>query len=68
MGKGIQVGLEEFDDMAEEIGIMPIYGMRLLYGLTEEGKDAVYYTHGGEITGTALIGILETIKHRILEG
>lgn len=68
MGKGEPLGLEEFDDMSAEVGIMPLYGMRLLIGLTPEGKEAVYYTHSGEITGTTLIGILETIKHRILEG
>jgi hypothetical protein len=62
------VGLELFDDMTEATGIIPTYGMRLLVGLLDDGSDAVVYTHSGEINGTTLVGILETIKHRILEG
>ena len=60
--------LDAFDDMAEEVGILPTYGLRLLVGISPEGRDAVYYMQSGEISGAALIGILETIKHRILEG
>ena len=59
---------DEFADMAEEAEIMiPSYGLKVLWGVDKDGDYTLCATHVGTIEGITLIGLLETLKKRLLE-
>lgn len=59
---------EEFADMADEANIaLPSYGLRVLWGVDKDGDYTLCATHVGTIEGITLIGLLETLKQRLLE-
>lgn len=58
----------EFGDMAEEAEIeIPSFGLRVLWGIDKNGDYTLCSSHVGTIEGITLIGLLETLKARLLE-
>ena len=59
-------GMSAFDDMVEDEGLLPVFGLRLLVGLDADGKDRILLDRCGTIDSARLIGILETIQCRYM--
>jgi hypothetical protein len=58
----------EFDDMAEEANVkIPTFALRVLWGIDSDGDFTLCSSHVGSIEGITLIGLLETLKSRLLE-
>lgn len=66
-GPRLTMELTYYQDLADELGLMPFYGMRLIVGLDSDGEPTIVASHTGDITSATLIGVLEVLKHRILE-
>lgn len=58
----------DFAELAEVSDIqIPTYGLRVLWGIDSEGDFTLCSNHVGSIEGITLIGLLETLKVRLLE-
>ena len=58
----------DFAELAEASDIqIPTYGLRVLWGIDSEGDFTLCSNHVGTIEGITLIGLLETLKVRLLE-
>ena len=58
----------DFAELAEASDIqIPTYGLRVLWGIDSEGDFTLCTNHVGSIEGITLIGLLETLKVRLLE-
>jgi hypothetical protein len=61
-------GFLDFADLAEASDIqIPTYGLRLLWGIDSDGDFTLCSNHVGTIEGVTLVGLLETLKVRLLE-
>lgn len=57
-----------YEDMIEESGVsIPTFGLRVLWGIDSDGDFTLCSAHVGSIEGITLIGVLETLKARLLE-
>lgn len=54
-----------FDDMSQDCDLLPVFGLRLLIGLDENGKTKLVVDRVGEIESSTLIGVLEVIQSRL---
>jgi hypothetical protein len=58
----------DFAELAEVSDIqIPTYGLRVLWGIDSEGDFTLCSNHVGSIEGITLIGLLETLKVKLLE-
>ena len=58
----------DFAELAEVSDIqIPTYGLRVLWGIDSEGDFTLCSNHVGTIEGITLVGLLETLKVRLLE-
>lgn len=58
----------DFTDLAEASDIkIPTYGLRVLWGIDSDGDFTLCSNHVGSIEGITLIGLLETLKVKLLE-
>ena len=58
----------EYGDLAEAADIkIPTYGLRVLWGIDSDGDFTLCTNHVGTIEGITLVGLLETLKARLLE-
>jgi hypothetical protein len=58
----------DFAELAEASDIqIPTYGLRVLWGIDSEGDFTLCTNHVGSIEGITLIGLLETLKVKLLE-
>jgi len=58
----------DFADLAEAADVqIPSYGRRVLWGIDSDGDFTLCSNHVGSIEGITLIGLLETLKVRLLE-
>ncbi len=58
----------DYEDMAQASDIqIPTYGLRLLWGIDSDGDFTLCSNHVGTIEGITLVGLLETLKVRLLE-
>ena len=58
----------DFADLAEASDIqIPSYGLRVLWGIDADGDFTLCTNHVGTIEGITLVGLLETLKARLLE-
>lgn len=58
----------DFADLAEASDIqIPTYGLRILWGIDSDGDFTLCSNHVGTIEGVTLVGLLETLKVRLLE-
>lgn len=58
----------DFADLAEASDIqIPTYGLRVLWGIDSDGDFTLCSNHVGSIEGITLIGLLETLKVKLLE-
>ena len=65
---GLDNKFTEFNDMATEANIqIPSFGLRVLWGIDSDGDFTLCSAHVGSIEGITLIGVLETLKARLLE-
>lgn len=61
-------GFLDFKDLAEASDIqIPTYGLRILWGIDSDGDFTLCSNHVGTIEGVTLVGLLETLKVRLLE-
>ena len=61
-------GFADFADLAEASDIqIPTYGLRILWGIDSDGDFTLCSNHVGSIEGITLIGLLETLKVKLLE-
>ena len=61
-------GFVDFADIAEAADIqIPTYGLRILWGIDSDGDFTLCSNHVGTIEGITLVGLLETLKVRLLE-
>lgn len=61
-------GFLDFADLAEASDIqIPTYGLRVLWGIDSDGDFTLCSNHVGTIEGVTLVGLLETLKVRLLE-
>ena len=61
-------GFLDFADLAEASDIqIPTYGLRVLWGIDADGDFTLCTNHVGTIEGITLVGLLETLKVRLLE-
>lgn len=63
-------GVEDFspyNDMIEATDLVPTYGLRVIVGLDYDGVLALCINQVGTIDGVTLLGVLEALKHRLLE-
>jgi hypothetical protein len=61
-------GFLDFADLAEASDIqIPTYGLRVLWGIDSDGDFTLCSNHVGTIEGITLVGLLETLKVRLLE-
>lgn len=61
-------GFADFADLAEASDIqIPTYGLRILWGIDSDGDFTLCSNHVGTIEGITLVGLLETLKVRLLE-
>ena len=61
-------GFLDFADLAEASDIqIPTYGLRILWGIDSDGDFTLCSNHVGTIEGVTLVGLLETLKVRLLE-
>jgi len=61
-------GFLNFADLAEASDIqIPTYGLRVLWGIDSDGDFTLCSNHVGTIEGITLVGLLETLKVRLLE-
>ena len=61
-------GFLDFADLAEASDIqIPSYGLRVLWGIDSNGDFTLCSNHVGTIEGVTLVGLLETLKVRLLE-
>lgn len=58
---------EPFTDMCERSELLPTYGLRVVMGLDTDGQMAMAIQQVGTIEGITLLGVLEALKHRLLE-
>lgn len=58
--------MSAFNDLIDSEKVLPTFGLRILVGLDEDGKERVLLERCGTIDSTQLIGILETIQHRLM--
>ena len=64
----IKDGFFDFTDLAEASDIqIPTYGLRILWGIDSDGDFTLCSNHVGTIEGVTLVGLLETLKVRLLE-
>lgn len=64
----IKDGFLDFTDLAEASDIqIPTYGLRILWGIDSDGDFTLCSNHVGTIEGVTLVGLLETLKVRLLE-
>lgn len=58
----------DFAELAEAADIqIPTYGLRVLWGIDSDGEFTLCSNHVGTIEGITLVGLLETLKVRLLE-
>lgn len=58
----------DFAELAEAANIqIPTYGLRVLWGIDSDGEFTLCSNHVGTIEGITLVGLLETLKVRLLE-
>jgi hypothetical protein len=58
----------DFSDLAQASDIqIPTYGLRVLWGIDSDGDFTLCSNHVGSIEGITLIGLLETLKVKLLE-
>lgn len=58
----------DFAELAEAANIqIPTYGLRVLWGMDSNGEFTLCSNHVGTIEGITLVGLLETLKVRLLE-
>lgn len=58
----------DFADLAQAADIkIPTYGLRVLWGIDSDGDFTLCSNHVGTIEGVTLVGLLETLKVRLLE-
>lgn len=58
----------DFAELAEAANIqIPTYGLRVLWGMDSDGEFTLCSNHVGTIEGITLVGLLETLKVRLLE-
>lgn len=58
----------DFAELAEVSDIqIPTYGLRVLWGIDSNGDLTLCSNHVGTIEGITLVGLLETLKVRLLE-
>lgn len=58
----------DFTDLAQAADIkIPTYGLRVLWGIDSDGDFTLCSNHVGTIEGVTLVGLLETLKVRLLE-
>lgn len=58
----------DFVELAEVADIqIPTYGLRVLWGIDSSGDFTLCSNHVGTIEGVTLVGLLETLKVRLLE-
>jgi hypothetical protein len=58
----------DFGDLAQAADIkIPTYGLRVLWGIDSDGDFTLCSNHVGTIEGVTLVGLLETLKVRLLE-
>lgn len=57
----------EYEDMLEATELIPQFGMRVLVGLDKDSEIVLCINRVGTIETMTLLGVLETLKARILE-
>lgn len=66
----ISMELDEFDeylDMIEATEVIPQFGFRVLVGLDKDSEIVLCINRVGTIETMTFLGVLETLKARILE-
>lgn len=58
---------EFYADMTDHTDLLPTYGLRVMLGLDSDGEMAIVVHQVGTIEGITLLGVLEKLKHRLLE-
>jgi len=58
---------EDYADMLDATEIIPQYGIRVLVGLDKDSEIVLCINRVGTIETMTLLGVLETLKARILE-
>lgn len=56
-----------FEDMAQDCDLLPVFGLRILMGLDDDGKTKLVVDREGEIESSTLIGVLEIIQSRLFK-